>query len=148
MDTVAELINIIKPHLDLMGVELVELQYNRSKRSNLRLYVWEEGGISLDRCSEISREVSDLLDRKDLMTGAYFLEVSSPGLDRPLKSQRDFERQLGRNVKVTIKDEEKTKVLHGRIKSVTDTTVLLDMQDKELAVGLDKIVAAKVLVDF
>ncbi|MBN1561270.1 ribosome maturation factor RimP [candidate division KSB1 bacterium] len=142
-----ELTGLIKPLLDDMGVELVELQCSRSRRPTIRLFVWEEGGISLDRCADVSRQVSDLLDRKDPIQGPYFLQVSSPGLDRPLKSKRDFERQTGHNVLLTVQDEGETKTVRGCVTSVSETAVTLAMQDARSDVALDKIVTAKVLVD-
>ncbi|MBN1464255.1 ribosome maturation factor RimP [candidate division KSB1 bacterium] len=148
MDLVEEIGKLIGPRLEDMGVELVELQFSRSKRPTIRLFVWQEGGISLDRCADISRQISDLLDRKDLISSSYILQVSSPGLDRPLKNRRDFARQIGQTVKVTAKDEEKTKTMQGCVKSVSDTAVTLTAEDEEFDVELDKIVTAKVLVDF
>ena len=148
MDIYNKLLHIIEPLLEKKGVELVELQYNRSKRSSIRLFVWEEGGISLDRCTEISRDVSELLDRKDIIDGRYALEVSSPGIDRPLKTERDFERQIGRTVKVTLKQDESTTTVQGSLISVSDGIVTLSVDKNECNVELDQIVKAKVEVDF
>jgi len=149
LDILTQLIDLIKPLVEGMGVELVELQFNRSKRSSVRLFVWQEGGISLDKCTEISREVSDLLDRKDIINGNYFLEVSSPGIDRPLVTQRDFERQIGRKIKMIQKiDEKRTKTIIGRIESVTETKVCLLVEESPVEFDFDEIVSAKVLVEF
>lgn len=148
MDIYEEILGIIKPLLDDMNVELVELQYNRSKRSSVRIFVWQDGGISLDTCTEISRQMSDLLDRKDIIDGTYTLEVSSPGVDRPLVTRRDFQRQIGRKAKVISKSNDKTKTVHGRILSADDAHVVLDVDKKQQSIQLDEIVSAKVLVEF
>ncbi|MBN1481564.1 ribosome maturation factor RimP [candidate division KSB1 bacterium] len=139
---------IIKPVLDEMGVELVELQYNRSKRSSLRLFVWEEGGISIDRCTAISRTISDLLDRKDVIDGRYILEVSSPGIDRPLVVQRDFERQIGRLVRIKLLDENKSRIVKGRIDAVNKNIVRIAGEKESIDIRLDEIESAKVMVEF
>jgi ribosome maturation factor RimP len=148
LDIYTKLLDIIEPLLEKMGVELVELQYNRSKRSSIRLFVWEESGISLDRCTEISRDVSELLDRKNIIDGRYVLEVSSPGIDRPLKTKRDFQRQIGRTVKVTLSQNDSTTTVQGSLISVSDRIVTLNEDKKQYNVELDKIVKAKVVVDF
>ncbi len=151
MDILTTLENLVTPLIEEMGVELVELQFNRGKRTSVRLFVWQEGGISLDKCTEISREVSDLLDRKDVINGKYVLEVSSPGIDRPLVTQRDFERQIGRMVKVIKRiDDKKTKTMSGRIESATESSVILslDNQVEPVALPFDEIVSAKVMVEF
>ncbi len=149
MDILTQLETLIKPLVEEMGAELVELQFNRSKRSSVRLFVWQDGGISLDKCTDISRAVSDLLDRKDIINGKYFLEVSSPGIDRPLVTARDFERQIGRKVRIVIKvDEKKTKNIVGRIKSVSETMVTLGIDEADVNIDLTEIVSAKVLVEF
>lgn len=148
MEILAELESIIKPLLEKMGVELVELQFNAGKRVSVRLFVWESSGISLDRCSEISRLVSDALDQRDVVHGKYSLEVSSPGIDRPMKTKRDFERQIGRKAKIIVKDGEKTKTLEGRIKGVSDESVALTGDNGDLDLNLNVIISAKVVVEF
>ncbi len=148
MDTLQELQNIIQPLLKSFGVELVELQYNKSKRSSVRIFIWEDGGVSLDRCTEISRQVADILDRKDVISEKYILEVSSPGLDRPLKTKRDFERQIGRKVKAVLTDGDKTKKVIGKIDSVEQASVLIRTEKGVVEAPFDEIVSAKVVVEF
>ena len=134
--------------LDEMGVELVEMQFNRSRRSSLRVFVWQEGGISLDRCAEISRRLSQVLDREDVIDGRYVLEVSSPGFDRPLRSRRDFERQIGHLIKATVGEENARRQIEGRLLAVDDRAVRLQTEDETLEVALDQILNAKVTADF
>ena len=144
-----ELRQIVDSVLDEMGVELVELQYNRSKRSSVRVFVWQEGGISLDRCSEISRKLADEFDRRDLIAGRYFLEVSSPGIDRPLRSKRDFERQIGRLLRTTVALEPSGEIrIEGRLLAVEEQHILLETKEGQTSLALDKIIAARVMVEF
>jgi len=148
LDTFQELNDIIQPLLDELGVELVELQYNKGKSSSVRIFIWEEGGVSLDRCTAISRRISDMLDRKDIISGKYFLEVSSPGLDRPLEVKRDFERQIGRMIKATIRPNDKTKEIEGKIESVDDDGVSIKMDQGVEHTPFNEIVSAKIIAEF
>lgn len=90
---------LIEPAAKSFGLELVLVQYRRESSGwILRILVDRPGGVSIDDCAELSREVSSLLDVEDLIPGAYRLEVSSPGLDRPLVRPEDFERFAGKLV--------------------------------------------------
>lgn len=83
------------------GMELVEIEFKREGRSQvLRLYIDKPGGVNLDDCADISREVSAVLDVEDVIPGRYLLEVSSPGLNRPLTKEADYLRYAGRLVKI------------------------------------------------
>lgn len=92
---------IAGPLAESLGMELVELEYKREGRQMvLRLFIDREGGVSLDDCASVSRELSAVLDVEDIVPGRYTLEVSSPGLNRPLKTRSDYERYAGRLVKI------------------------------------------------
>ena len=91
------------PVIEENAFELVDVEYVKEGGGYiLRLYVDKEGGITIDDCETVSRYVSDRLDEDDFIEEAYTLEVSSPGLDRPLKKDRDFERHLGERVTVRL----------------------------------------------
>ncbi len=95
--------NIVEPVLDEMGFELVEIEYlYENGRWVLRIYADKSGGIKLDECARVSREVGDLIEIKDLIKQEYVLEVSSPGLNRPLKKERDFLWAIGKKVKLKM----------------------------------------------
>lgn len=100
--TIAEKIErIAHPLVDALGMELVEIEFKREGRQMvLRLYIDKPGGITLDDCATVSKELSALLDVEDVMPGMYNLEVSSPGLNRPLKSLDDYKRYTGRLIKI------------------------------------------------
>ena len=85
------------------GMELVDLEYRREgRRWMLRLFIDKDGGVTLDDCASISRELGDLLDVKDVIPQAYVLEVSSPGLNRRLRKKEDFSRFAGQKVKLRL----------------------------------------------
>jgi len=91
----------VEPILDQKGMELVDIEYRRERgRWVLRLFIDKEGGITLDDCSDVSGEVGAILDVRDIIPHSYNLEVSSPGLDRPLVRERDFLRHLGERVNI------------------------------------------------
>ena len=93
----------VKTILDSMGFELVDLQFrNEGSGWVLRLFIDIEGGVMLDHCAAVSREVGQLLDVEDVIEQAYHLEVSSPGLERPLKSLEAFQRFVGKKARIKL----------------------------------------------
>ena len=103
-----------------MGLELVDVQFHREGHGwVLRLFIDREGGVTLDHCSKVSREISDYLDVEDVIEQPYHLEVSSPGLDRPLRDLRDFKRFCGNNARVKLREQiNGQRVFIGRIHRV------------------------------
>src|SRR5512136_2488935 len=101
IDVSAKTIELAAPVTDALGLELVEVEYRQEGgRMVLRIYVDRVGGVTLDDCAKVSRELDDILDAEDFIRGKYTLEVSSPGLNRQLKKASDFERFVGRLVKI------------------------------------------------
>jgi ribosome maturation factor RimP len=93
--------DLVGPALEDMDFELVDVEYlSRHGKWVLRLYIDKEGGVTLDDCARVSREFGDLIDVKDIIIHKYVLEVSSPGLDRPLKKEKDLEHAIGKKIKV------------------------------------------------
>ncbi len=96
---------LIQPLLEDLGCELVDLEYQREQRGwVLRFFLDKVGGINLDDCAMASREISSLLDVENVITTAYSLEVSSPGIERPLKKPEDFKRFSGQLAKIKTLD--------------------------------------------
>lgn len=87
---------------DLPELELVDVEYVRERDYYLRVYIDKAGGIDIDDCARLSERLEEVLDREDFIPEAYILEVSSPGLDRVLRKPRDFEREHGKMVDVTL----------------------------------------------
>jgi len=150
VDKVAEL---VQPLLEDLGMELVELEYRREGRDwYLRLFIDKPGGVTLDDCADISREVGALLEVEELISHAYRLEVSSPGLDRPLKKLSDFERFSGQLVK--LKSHEmldpdgrghSRKTFSGMLLGVADGRIRIEQQDRKGGVvefSLDQVAKA------
>ena len=114
-------------HFELVDVEFVK----EAGTWYLRAYIDKPGGITIDDCEAVSRKLSDLLDEKDFIEEAYILEVSSPGLGRPLKKDKDLERSLGESVEVKLfRALDKQKEFSGILKSWDKDTVTLEFEDK------------------
>lgn len=94
---------IAAPIVETLGLELIEVEYVKEGPSwYLRLYIDKRGGVSIDDCQIVSEQVGEAIDAADPVTGAYIFEVSSPGLDRPLKNERDFKRYEGELVEISL----------------------------------------------
>ena len=119
-----ELIALVEPIVTDQGAELVDVEISGSKGGELiRLLVHAESGISLAQCEAISREVADSFDVEDPVPGRYRLEVTSPGLDRPLQNDRDFARASGRKLKVVFHNGQ---VVKGRLACWNTSMLLLE----------------------
>ncbi len=120
--------DILNPIVDEYGFELVDVEYVKEGSTwYLRAYIDKPDGISIDDCEAVSRRLSDILDEKDYIDEAYILEVSSPGLGRPLKKEKDYKRSLGKEVEIrTYRMIEKQKEFTGILKEYDETTVTIE----------------------
>ena len=123
---------LLLPIAEENGVEIYDVEYVKEGSDwYLRAYIDKENGITVDDCEEVSRALSDLLDEEDLISENYILEVSSPGLDRPLKKEKDFARSIGKDVEVKLfKAINKEKEFVGILKAYDEDTVTLEMEDE------------------
>jgi ribosome maturation factor RimP len=142
--------SMLKPILDELDLELFEVQFRRESHGwVLRLTIDKEDGVTIDDCATVSREVSQLLDIEDIIEQKYSLEVSSPGLDRPLKSLADFRRFIGRKAKVTTKEPVNgAQVIVGKINKVEDELIILGIGRQELSILYSEIAKARLEVEF
>ena len=123
---------LLQPIVDEYGFELVDVEYVKEGSTwYLRSYIDKSGGISIDDCEKVSRRLSDLLDQEDFIEDAYIMEVSSPGLGRPLKKEKDFKRSLGEEVEVkTYRMIDKQKEFTGILKDYDEDTVTITLADE------------------
>src|SRR3989338_618436 len=119
----------LNPLLSSMGYELVDVQWvTDNHRRTLRILVDRESGITLDHCSSLSREIGTNLDVQDFIPWKYYLEISSPGLDRPLKKKNDFKRFLGHTIYLQTKSPiEGRSRYRGLLEMVKEDKVLLEI---------------------
>lgn len=139
------------PLMQEHGFELVDVEYVKEGDTwYLRAYIDKEGGISLDDCELISRKVSDWLDKEDFIQDSYILEVSSPGLGRPLKKEKDFARSIGKDVEIRLyKALNKSKEYTGILKAYDKESVLLQMEDgSDLSFPRADIALIRLALDF
>lgn len=120
---------LVNPFVEEHGFELFDVEYvKEGSNYYLRVYLDKEGGITIDDCEIVSRFLSDKLDSEDYIDTSYILEVSSPGLGRPLKKEKDFKRSLGEEVEIKTY---KAKAVEGYGKGVKDFSGVLTEYDKD-----------------
>lgn len=122
---------LLEPIMEANHFELVDVEYVKEGGSwYLRAYIDKPGGITVDDCEIVNRALGDLLDRDDFIEESYILEVSSPGLGRPLKKERDFERSRGEEVEIrTYRMVEKQKEFRGILKAWDKETVTIEEEE-------------------
>lgn len=126
----------LTPIMEENNYELVDVEYVKEAGTwYLRAYIDKEGGFTVDDCEMVSRRLSDWLDKEDFIDDSYILEVSSPGLGRPLKKEKDYVRSMGREVEVRLyKAIDRQKEFTGTLSAYDDKTVTLTMEDGSEAV--------------
>ena len=119
---------LLMPIMEANGFELVDVEYVKEAGNwYLRAYIDKPGGITVDDCEVVNRELGDLLDRDDFIDDSYILEVSSPGLGRPLKKERDFIRSKGEEVEIrTYRMVDRQKEFRGVLKAWDKDTVTIE----------------------
>src|SRR3990172_4066350 len=142
--------SLVMPILDKAGMQLVDLEYRKEGSGwVLRLFIDREGGVTLDDCVDISREVDAVLDAEDIIHREYNLEVSSPGLNRPLKKEADFKRFAGKLAKIkTFEAIGASKNFKGRIESCEEGMVALNVDGVTHRIPLSKIAKANLEIEF
>ena len=122
---------LITPILDRMNFELVDVEYVKEGGTwYLRAYIDKEGGITVNDCEAVAREMNDILDREDFVEDSYVLDVSAPGLGRPLKKEKDYIRSMGREVEIrTYRAINREKEFYGILSAYDENTVTIKTED-------------------
>lgn len=142
---------IALPILEAEGLELVEVEYKKEGQNwFLRVFIdREEGSIDLDDCSRVSEQLSGALDQADPIPSAYFLEVSSPGAERPLKKETDFIKAIGKHVHVTTYEPiQGQKVFEGVLTQFLDEQLTMDDKGKTIHIPRSKVAKARLAIVF
>ena len=136
---------LVQPILDEKGLELYDVEWLSGRESRLRVVIQGIGGITLDDCQEVSKELSYLLDVEDFIHTGYLLEVSSPGLTRSLKKPEHYMKSRGEEVRVTLRTEkgDKKSVLEGRIEDADENGFLLATNEGTKRISYGKVAKAK-----
>ncbi|WP_291647510.1 ribosome maturation factor RimP [Clostridium sp.] len=144
VDALLETIDqLVRPIAEELNYEIYHIEYVKENGEYyLRIYIDKDGGIALSDCEALSRRVSDVMDEKDPIKEAYFLEVSSPGLNRTLFTDNHFKKQIGKEVMIRFtKSLNGRKNLKGILKEVNDDSVVIEA-DELITIPKDKIKSA------
>ena len=133
---------IALPVAENLGYELVDVEYvKEGPHYYLRIYIDKSGGVSIDDCQIMNDVVEPLIDKEDPILGAYFLEISSPGIDRPLKTEKDFEKCIGKEVEVSLYEAvDGSKHFEGELigKDADSITIKIKEKNKEKEMNFSK----------
>lgn len=135
------------------GFELRDIQIHSGRKTSVRIIIDKDGGVTIDNCERMSKSLGALLEVEDLMKTPYVLEVSSPGIDRPLVRQTDFEKNIGRLIRVvTLEKIDNQTFFIGRISDVGENWIRLSFDKKgkseDLFIPFEKISKAKLEIEF
>lgn len=144
-ETTEKIRELILPLFEGEHLHLVDLEVRGKSGSQvISVYADTKEGITLDEITRLTREINDLLDMHDVIQGAYRLDVSSPGVDRPLKALWEFEKNIGRDLRVIFEDNGEESEASGKLSSVDETGVLLKVKNKDVAIPMASIKKAQV----
>ncbi|HEY8755896.1 MAG TPA: ribosome maturation factor RimP [Candidatus Dormibacteraeota bacterium] len=145
------LTELVQPSLRHLGVDLVDLQWRPGRSSVLRLVIDTPAGIGIDDCERVSHAVGAVLDAYDPIAGRYSLEVSSPGAERPLRTETEWQGAVGRRVNVRVRSGDAEMIVEGRLLHLDDASVEIEARDRNrrrlTAVARADVVAARIVVD-
>ena len=124
---------LITPILERMYFELVDVEYVKEGGTwYLRAYIDKEGGITVNDCEAVAREMNEILDREDFVADSYVFEVSSPGLGRPLKKEKDYVRSMGKEIEIrTYRAINREKEFYGILSAYDESTVTIETENGE-----------------
>ncbi len=135
-----EILAFLKPYAETCGVEIVEVEFKISKNPQLTVYIDKDGGVDLDTCELFHNAINAPLDEFDPYPSPYTLNVSSPGLDRPLKTEKDFLKRMGKMVEIKLYAPMKgKKYFEGVLKSYDKNNVLVTVDGEDILFPLSRI---------
>jgi ribosome maturation factor RimP len=146
----AKLCALLEPGVEALGFELVTVELlSKGREPLLRVYIDSPSGVTVDDCADVSNQVSGILDVEDPISGHYTLEVSSPGLDRPLVKREHFERVTGERIKVRlVRALENRRNFAGRLVAVSGEDIVMDVDGEQFTLALDNIERARLVPEF
>jgi len=145
-----EIMELAAPVVEALNFELVDVEFVKEGANwYLRIYIDKPGGISIDDCQAVSEQMSDILDEKDPIEQSYYLEVSSPGLDRPLKTERDFTKYKGELVEVKVYQPiDGKKIFEGELVGLIDNKIVINDAGNNIEFEKDKVAIIKRAIKF
>ncbi len=143
--------DLAAPILKSMGLALVDIEYFRGRRDILRIFIDKPGGVTLKDCERASHSISRALDVEDPIMHSYVLEVSSPGLDRPLKRREDYLRSLGKRIRIRMRSEgghPAAETIIGTIDDLIGDMLVVATEQTRVELPLDAIAHARLEIEF
>ena len=149
-DLQTKIVALFAPVIEAMGYELWGIVLlGEGRNSLLRVYIDKEEGVTVDGCERVSKQISAILEAEDLMQGRYSLEVSSPGLDRPLFNKAQYERYVGEKVRVKLRAAQNgVRNYMGEISKVTADDIILIVDSANILIPIINIDRAKLIPEF
>ncbi len=144
------IVSICEPVLNSLGFDCVHVEFNSGgEHGTLRMYMDHPDGVTLDDCAAVSRQLEAVLDVEDIIEDAYTLEVSSPGLERPLGRRSDFERFVGQQIMVTTRNaQDGQRRWNGALLGVTDDDVLMHVDGQTIPIPFANVKQANLKYEF
>ncbi len=146
----AKLQQIIEPIVTAMGYDLWGFSFNSQRhRSYLRIFIDKQEGVTLDDCAMVSNHLSGVLDVEDPITGPYTLEISSPGVDRPLLKQEHYERYIGSKIKVKLKWQiEGRRQFTGKLRGLSDGNIVVEQDGNHFSLSMEAVERANLVPEY
>jgi len=142
---------LLKPIIENIGYELYDVQYEKEGKDYfLRIFIDNEKGIDLNDCEKVNDAITDILDEENYIKEQYFLEVSSPGIERVLRKDRHLEQNIGNQVKIKLfkKDENGNKEYDGNLKEFDEQNVIINQKENEIRIERKNISQIKTIYDW
>jgi len=141
---------LFEPVVNGMGYDLIEIEhFPNPKHGVLRLYIDKEDGVTVDDCSSVSHQISALIDVEEPVSGHFNLEISSPGLDRPLRRLQDFQRFTGSLVKLkTAMPLEGQRNFKGRLLEADEDKIVIETDDEEISLPISAVEKARIVPEY
>ncbi|SFL75903.1 ribosome maturation factor RimP [Salibacterium qingdaonense] len=145
---------IAEPIVEEMGLELVDVEYKKEgKHWFLKVYIDGENGVDIEDCGSVSEKLGEALDHENIIQGAYYLDVSSPGAERPLKTKKDLHRAVGKHVYVTTYEAvDGGKAFEGTLSDFDEERLSIETTEKQKTVTYDvpyeKVAKARLAIQF
>lgn len=141
---------LLKDYINELNLELVDIEFVKEGRQwYLRIYIDKQGGVDIEDCEKVSRYIDPILDEKDFITQEYVLEVSSPGLTRPLKKDKDFKRHIGDYIEIKLfKSYEGYKDFVGLLTNYDSDSITLKFEEEFIKFDRNNIKVAKLAILF
>ncbi len=129
--------NLVEPIIEKIGYELYDVEYAKEgKNYFLRIFIDSEKGIDLNDCEKVNDAITDILDTENYIKDQYFLEISSPGIERVLRKDKHLEKNIGTNINVKLfkKDENGKKEYLGKLKEYNQNEIVIEQEEKEIKI--------------